>query len=206
MTPGAGAIASANSSDGASLDEGIAPHTAGPMARDEHWSHLASRWGASLHVLGRRVAADRRACSVPAAAADGLADHAHDRDVHGAGRPEQGDPPRRARRDRDSHRAEPARQGGAAHQPAPVAARPGGRPARARARRRTRGRALRGLRHRQRPGRHARRARRARERQLAASTWRQSARRCAWSGCGASRPRRSPTACRSAEGSGEPPF
>ena len=146
---------------GASLDEGDRAAHRRPDGARRALVTPRHRWGASLHVLGLGVAADRRACAVPAAAVDGLADHAHDRDVHGAGRPEQGDPPRRARRDRDGDRAEPARQGGAAHQPPPAPARPGGRPARARARRRTRGRALRDICHRQRPGRRARRARRA---------------------------------------------
>ena len=95
-----------------------------PTARDEHWSHLAADGALALHAVGVGVAADRRARAVPAAAADGHADHADDRDVHGARRPGQRDPPRRARRDRDRDRAEPARPGRAAHQPAPVAARP----------------------------------------------------------------------------------
>ena len=41
MTPGGTASANANSSTGARRRPGIAPHTATPTARDEHWGHLA---------------------------------------------------------------------------------------------------------------------------------------------------------------------
>ena len=45
--------ANASSTTPAHADPGIAPHTATPAARDEHWGRLRSRRRAALHAVGR---------------------------------------------------------------------------------------------------------------------------------------------------------
>ena len=66
MTRGGSASASANSIARSTVDAGIAPHTAGPIARDEHWSHIAA--DGALHCTlwarsGRGSTCARCSCS-----------------------------------------------------------------------------------------------------------------------------------------------
>ncbi len=203
MTRGAGGRASASSTAACSARRAIAPHTAGPMARDEHWSHLAADgalhctlWAAEWPRIDVRalflqpLLMDSRTTRTIAMCMELVGPSRAIRQAERAATETATEQSLRARVGQRTSQRQSQRDQRR-------------RPARARARRRPRRRPLRRLRHRQRPRRATRTRSRSSRATSRGSSSRPSAPRCAWSGCGASRPRRSPTACRSAGGCDE---
>ena len=99
----------------ASDDEGLSPMSAGPMARDEHFSLHRGRRCAAHDAVDRGVAAHRCPRDVLAAAADQQPCDADGDDGDGARRALEGDPEGRAGDDRELHQPVDARADRAAH-------------------------------------------------------------------------------------------